>query len=99
MCGGMAVEGRALTDPSSVPRVAAGDEVTVNVRAIAAGGAGVADLPDGRVVFVPLTVPGDQVRLTGEIVLFRRGLCKVTATALVGDEVAAEANLTFVFAR
>lgn len=41
--------------------VAAGVEVTV--RAIASGGAGVADLPDGRVVFVPRTVPGDRARI------------------------------------
>ncbi len=39
------------------------DEVQVTVRAIAAGGAGVADLPDGRVVFVPRTAPGDRVRV------------------------------------
>lgn len=44
-------------------------------------------------------VPGDVLRLTGEILLFRRGLCKVDARALVGDEVAAEATLSFVFAR
>lgn len=44
-------------------------------------------------------VPGDQLRLTGEILLFRRGLCKVGAKALVGEEVAAEATLSFVFAR
>jgi 3-hydroxyacyl-[acyl-carrier-protein] dehydratase len=44
-------------------------------------------------------VPGDQLRLTGEILLFRRGLCKVSAAALVGDELAAEATLSFVFAR
>lgn len=44
-------------------------------------------------------VPGDQLRLTGTIVTFRRGLCKVEARALVGDEVAAEANLSFVYAR
>lgn len=44
-------------------------------------------------------VPGDQLRLTGEIVLFRRGLCRVEARALVGDEVAAEATLSFMFAR
>lgn len=43
-------------------------------------------------------VPGDQLRLTGEITLFRRRLCRVSATALVGDEVAAEAQLAFVFA-
>lgn len=44
-------------------------------------------------------VPGDNLRLTGEILLFRRGLCKVSGVALVGDEVAAEATLSFVFAR
>ena len=43
-------------------------------------------------------VPGDQLRLTGEITLFRRRLCRVSAKALVGDEVAAEAQLAFVFA-
>ncbi len=44
-------------------------------------------------------VPGDTLRLTGDILLFRRGLCKVQASALVGDETAAEAQLSFVFAR
>ncbi len=44
-------------------------------------------------------VPGDQLRLTGEIVLFRRGICRVEARALIGDEVAAEATLSFVYAR
>ena len=43
-------------------------------------------------------VPGDRLRLTGTIELFRRRLCKVSAKALVGDEVAAEAQLAFVFA-
>ena len=43
-------------------------------------------------------VPGDALRLTGQIVTFRRKLCKVEARALVGDEVAAEAQLSFVFA-
>lgn len=42
-------------------------------------------------------VPGDQLRLTGEIVLFRRGLCKVEARALVGEELAAQVNLSFVY--
>lgn len=37
--------------------------VDVTVRSIAAGGSGVGDLPDGRVVFVPRTVPGDRVRI------------------------------------
>lgn len=44
-------------------------------------------------------VPGDRLRLTGEILLFRRGLCRVSAVALVGEEVAAEAALSFVFSR
>jgi 3-hydroxyacyl-[acyl-carrier-protein] dehydratase len=44
-------------------------------------------------------VPGDRLRLTGEILLFRRGLCKVSAVALVSDEIAAEATLSFVFAK
>ncbi len=43
-------------------------------------------------------VPGDVLRLVGTITLFRRRLCRVEAKALVGDEVAAEATLSFVFA-
>jgi 3-hydroxyacyl-[acyl-carrier-protein] dehydratase len=43
-------------------------------------------------------VPGEQLRLTGTILMFRRRLCKVQAVALVGDEVAAEAELSFMFA-
>jgi len=42
-------------------------------------------------------VPGDVLRLEGEILAFRRRLCKVAARALVGDETAAEARLSFVF--
>lgn len=44
-------------------------------------------------------VPGDRLHLTGEILLFRRGLCRVQASALVEDEIAAEAKLSFVFAK
>ena len=43
-------------------------------------------------------VPGDVLRLTGTILMFRRRLCRVAARALVGEEVAAEATLSFVFA-
>ncbi|MBM4184763.1 MAG: class I SAM-dependent RNA methyltransferase [Gemmatimonadetes bacterium] len=43
--------------------MSAGTEVAVTVRGIAAGGSGVADLPDGRVVFVPRTAPGDRVNI------------------------------------
>lgn len=38
--------------------------IGVEVRGIAAGGSGVADLPDGRVVFVPRTAPGDRASIT-----------------------------------
>ena len=37
----------------------------VVVRGIAAGGDGVATLPDGRTVFVPRAAPGDRLRLRG----------------------------------
>lgn len=39
------------------------DATEVEVRAIAAGGDGVATLEDGRTVFIPRTAPGDRVRL------------------------------------
>jgi len=35
----------------------------VAIRGIAAGGSGIGDLPDGRVIFVPRTAPGDQARV------------------------------------
>lgn len=44
-------------------RGSTGEVVDVAVRGIAAGGAGVADLPDGRVVFVHRTAPGDRARV------------------------------------
>ena len=52
---------RALKPPSHV-----GHEATVQIRALAAGGAGVGDLPDGRAVFVHRTAPGDRalIRIT-----------------------------------
>lgn len=42
-------------------------------------------------------VPGDRLDLVGEILAFRRSLCKVRAEARVDGEVAAEASLSFVF--
>jgi len=42
-------------------------------------------------------VPGDVLQLEGEILMFRRRLCKVAAQARVDGEVAAEATLSFVF--
>lgn len=55
---GVAVAGD-LTPPA-VP-AAVGDRVRLHVRGVASSGAGVADLPDGRVVFVHRTAPGDRV--------------------------------------
>jgi 23S rRNA (uracil1939-C5)-methyltransferase len=49
----MALEGRLMVAPG----------VEVVVRDIAAGGSGIGDLPDGRVVFVPRTAPGDRARI------------------------------------
>ena len=40
-----------------------GSASVVTIRAIAAGGDGVATLGDGRTVFIPRTAPGDSVRL------------------------------------
>nr|MCA9837008.1 3-hydroxyacyl-ACP dehydratase FabZ [Trueperaceae bacterium] len=50
-----------------------------------------------KVKFKRKVVPGDQLRLTGKIVMFRRSILKVEAKALVGDELAAEGELTFAF--
>ena len=38
-------------------------EAVVRVDRLAAGGEGVARLDDGRALFIPLTAPGDQVRV------------------------------------
>lgn len=46
--------------------VAAGQRVVVHVRSLASNGAGVAELPDGRVVFVHRTAPGDDVEVAVE---------------------------------
>lgn len=51
-----------------------------------------------RARFRRKVVPGDVLRLTGSITRFRRGLCTVDAVALVDEEVAAEATLSFFFA-
>lgn len=62
------------------------------------GGVGYLTTVDGA-KFRRRVVPGDQLRLTGTITLFRRGICRVEARALVGEEVAAEATLSFMYAR
>jgi 3-hydroxyacyl-[acyl-carrier-protein] dehydratase len=51
-----------------------------------------------RARFRRKVVPGDTLRLTGTITRFRRGLCQVDAVAWVGDEIAAEATLSFMVA-
>ena len=38
-------------------------EVTVRIRGLSSDGAGVGNSADGRVVFVPRTAPGDEVRV------------------------------------
>jgi 23S rRNA (uracil1939-C5)-methyltransferase len=55
----VALEG-PLTSPAAM---SPGDVVGVRVRALASSGAGVADLPDGRVVFVHRTAPDDRVEI------------------------------------
>lgn len=50
-----------------------------------------------KVKFKRKVLPGDQLRLTGKILMFRRGILKVEAKALVAEELAAEAELTFAF--
>jgi 23S rRNA (uracil1939-C5)-methyltransferase len=44
-------------------RLRGGVEVELRVRGIGAGGVGIGDLPDGRVVFVPRAAPGDLARV------------------------------------
>ena len=50
-----------------------------------------------KVKFKRKVVPGDQLRLTGLITMFRRGILKVEAKAFVGEELAASGELTFAF--
>lgn len=50
-----------------------------------------------KVKFKRKVVPGDQLRLTGTILMFRRGLCKVQTVAYVEDEIAAEALISFIY--
>jgi 23S rRNA (uracil1939-C5)-methyltransferase len=57
-----------LTEGAEAPAVAAAPsdepaEATVQIRALSSTGAGVGNLADGRVVFVPRTAPGDEVLL------------------------------------
>ncbi|MCB9357117.1 MAG: bifunctional UDP-3-O-[3-hydroxymyristoyl] N-acetylglucosamine deacetylase/3-hydroxyacyl-ACP dehydratase [Calditrichaeota bacterium] len=47
-----------------------------------------------NVKFRKTVTPGDQVRFTVEMVLFRRGICKMKGTAHVDNTLVAEADLT-----
>lgn len=48
------------TEPDAAPRE---EVVELSIDALAAGGDGLGRAPDGRVVFVPFTAPGDRVRV------------------------------------
>ncbi|MFN2322797.1 MAG: 3-hydroxyacyl-ACP dehydratase FabZ [Trueperaceae bacterium] len=88
---------------------AAGVALAVREGATAAGAdAGAEGGPAPRIAYLTgvdgarfrrKVVPGEVLRLTGTITRFRRGLCTVDAVALVGGEVAAQATLSFAFAR
>ena len=56
-----AVAAPGATESTATPAEPA--EATVQIRALSSDGAGVGNLADGRVVFVPRTAPGDEVRL------------------------------------
>lgn len=55
----VALAGKPLNAPAA--GLTLGERVRLRVRSLASSGAGVADLPDGRVVFVHRTAPGDVV--------------------------------------
>ena len=53
-----------MAHSTGAPAVKAGEPVRLRVRAMAHGGEGIADAPDGRVVFVRDAIPGDTVAAT-----------------------------------
>ena len=53
-----------LSEGAASAPLEAGQSVRLRVRAMAHGGEGIADAPDGRVVFVRGGVPGDVVDAT-----------------------------------
>jgi len=59
----MAIPPRAAGPSTGRPAIVAGTVTSVAIRALASSGAGVGDLPDGRVVFVQRTAPGDRARV------------------------------------
>ena len=59
--GGAEAPAVASAETTAMPTENA--ESTVQIRALSSDGAGVGNLGDGRVVFVPRTAPGDEVRV------------------------------------
>ena len=61
----VAAPGATKSATTGEPAVTAAEsaEATVQIRALSSDGSGVGNLADGRVVFVPRTAPGDEIRL------------------------------------
>ena len=70
-----------LADSTGAPAVAAGAPVRLHVRAMAHGGEGIADAPDGRVVFVRGAIPGDTVEAT--LTKVKKRWARAEATAVL----------------
>lgn len=64
------------TDPPFV-----GDSVTVEIEALVAGGAGLARLPDGRVIFVQYSIPGETVE--AEVERVHKDYVEAAATRVI----------------
>jgi 3-hydroxyacyl-[acyl-carrier-protein] dehydratase len=96
---GVAVrEGAAAVAAAATAEGAPATAASTSAPPVASGGVGyLAAVESAK--FKRKVVPGDVLRLTGTILLFRRGLCKVRAAALVGDDVVAETELSFVYSR
>ena len=81
--------GAAMEDPQDMTSSVTPSQVTeVCVHGLASNGSGVAHLPDGRVVFVPRTAPGDRVQI--RIARTKRRWSEAKVEALVeesGDRV------------
>lgn len=70
----------------ALAELSVGDVVTLRIRALAAGGAGVGDLPDGRVAFVHRTAPGDVVDARVTRLRPRWGQAELVQVAEAGPE-------------
>ena len=78
-CFGVAMDELTTSGPSAAAESTSGGGdlrvASVHIRALGSDGAGVGDLPDGRVVFVHRTAPGDEIslRLTQQKPRWARG--------------------------